>query len=197
MSICNSGWRRRVPPLLLAMLLHALVITALLRGLTVAGHAPLQPPILVRIVSEPARAVPMPPALHPPRLPAAAMPLLIPAAVSLPAIQVLAAPSAATNLTADSPPQITYRPPDTDAYYPLAARQSFSQGQVWTRVCVYSTGEIASVSLARGSGDSALDEAALTVARQTRWKPAMAHGKPVARCCPLQVDFTLTQRPLE
>jgi TonB family protein len=84
-------------------------------------------------------------------------------------------------------------PLDADAFYPMAARVSFAQGHVWTRVCVYSTGVIASVALLQTSGDKALDDAALTVARLTRWRPAMANGKPVARCSPLRVVFSLNR----
>jgi TonB family protein len=73
----------------------------------------------------------------------------------------------------------------------MQARASFSQGHVWTRVCLYSTGDVASVALLQPSGDADLDQAALTVAKLTRWKPAMANGRPVARCTRFRVDFSL------
>lgn len=73
----------------------------------------------------------------------------------------------------------------------MEARANFSQGHVWTRVCIYSTGDIASVVLLQPSGNAELDQAALTVARLTHWKPAMSDGKPVTRCTHFRVDFHL------
>jgi TonB family protein len=91
----------------------------------------------------------------------------------------------------DAPPTLLSSPLDINAYYPPKALVQVTQGHVWTRVCIYSTGDIASVSLMQSSGDQELDGAALTIARQTRWKAAIANGKPVTRCRPFRVDFSL------
>ena len=204
-------WQRRAPTLLLALLLHLLIVAVFLQGLTTAGRAALEKALLVSIVAPPPSRAPLPPALHAPKLAQTApIPPLIPPAVSIPdVISVPAAPapappppklpvvvralSGSVGPLGDAPPRYVSAPMNADDYYPLESRLSFSQGRVWTRVCVYSTGDVASVSLLQTSGDRALDDAALTVARQTHWKPALAHGKPVARCSPFRVDFALNR----
>jgi periplasmic protein TonB len=211
-AVHTVPWRRRVPTLLLATLLHALIILVFLRGLTLSGHALLETPMLVSIVTPPPSSAPLPPRLPAPKLPQAPpIPPLIAPAVQFPNVITTAAPRvaaapkvhvrpsvpAATGIVpGDKGPTYISGPLDADEYYPMAARMNFAQGHVWTRVCVYSTGDIASVAVLQTSGDAQLDQAALTVAKQTRWKPAMAQGKPVARCSPFRVDFSLTQGPL-
>ena len=212
MTIRAIPWRRRLPPLLLATLLHALIIVVFLRGLTLAGHALREVPMLVSIVTPPSAAAPLPPKLptvrlqpSPPIPPLVAPVMLLPQVITTPAPTVAVSPkirvrkpAAASTVGAsgETSPTFISGPLDADEYYPMAARLSFAQGQVWTRVCVYSTGEIASVAVLRTSGDTQLDQAALTIAKKTRWKPAMLHGTPVARCTPFRVDFSLTQGPL-
>ncbi|HEX4051969.1 MAG TPA: energy transducer TonB [Steroidobacteraceae bacterium] len=209
MTIRTLPWRRRLPMLLLATVLHALIILVFLHGLTLAGHASIELPLLVSVVTPPPRPVPPPPALHAPKLPEAPIPVLIPPSVVLPHIVTVPASApahtpriAAPRLAAGSgnssyfPPQITYKPPDVDNYYPMSARRNSAQGRVWTRVCIYSTGQIASIAVLRSSGDYALDQAALKVAHLTRWKPAMSNGKPVARCLPFSVQFSMGERSL-
>src|SRR6185312_4881254 len=209
MTIRTTPWRRRVPTLLVVAALHAVFIVVFLRGLTIAGHALIQTPLLANILTPPPSAPP-PPALPAPKLPQAppipqliAPVVLLPDVISTPAALKTAAarrvpvraalPASGAAVTA---PKFLSAPLDANDYYPMAARLSFAQGQAWTRVCVYSTGEVASVSLSKSSGNSQLDQAALNVARKTRWRPAIAHGKPVARCTIFRVQFSLTQGPL-
>ncbi|HTT06055.1 MAG TPA: energy transducer TonB [Steroidobacteraceae bacterium] len=186
MTIRTLPWRRRVPTLLIATLLQALFVVAFLRGLSLAGHALPARPLLVSIITAPPVRAPLPPKLPVPNLAQApAIPPLIAPVVVLPSVL-------ATNATSvQSAPTFVSGPLDADEYYPMEARATFSQGHVWTRVCVYSTGDVASVALLQPSGDAQLDQAALTVAKLTRWKPAMANGKPVARCTRFRVDFSL------
>lgn len=201
-------WQRRAPTLLMATLLHLVIIAVFLRGLTTAGHALLETPMLVNLITPPPSPAPLPPALHAPKLPPAPpIPPLIAPVVSIPNVISVAAASppapppkvhevaraapSTAGPSGESPPRFVSGPIDSDDFYPMEARLSFEQGHVWTRVCVYSTGDIASVALLQTSGDKALDNAALAVARLTRWKPALAHGKPVARCSPFRVNFAL------
>lgn len=211
MTIRTVPWRRRVPALLVATLLHVVIVTVFLRGLAVAGHALLEAPMLVNIVNPPPPSAPPPPALQAAKLPQAppiphliAPVALLPDVVTTAAPKVVAAPRIKVRPSApskaagpgDTGPVFVSGPLDVNDYYPVEARLSFAQGHVWTRVCVYSTGEIASVAVLQTSGDPQLDQAALTVAKQTHWKPATVHGMPVARCSPFRVDFSLTQGPL-
>lgn len=210
MTTRQIAWQRRAPTLLIAGLLHLLIIAVFLRGLTTAGRALLESPMLVSIVAPPPSSAPLPPVLHAPKLPESppippliAPAVLIPNVISAPAAPPPAPPpksrvQARTLLSTGGPvgdarPQYLSGPLDADDYYPMAARVTFAQGHVWTRVCVYSTGNIASVSLVQTSGDKALDDAALTLAHLTRWKPALVEGKPVARCSPFRVNFAMNR----
>jgi protein TonB len=212
MMIRGVPWRRRVPTLLIAAILHALIIVMFLRGLALAGHARRETPMLVSVVTPASTAAPLAPKLPAVKLQQSPpIPPLVPPAMLLPQVITTAAPAvaasprprvrplvAASSSSAKGEPAPTFisGPLDTDQYYPMEARMAFTQGHVWTRVCVYSTGKVASVALSQSSGDAQLDKAALIIARQTRWAPAIADGKPVARCTPFRVDFSLTSAPL-
>jgi len=204
MTLRPPPWRRRAPSLLLAVLLHALIIVAFLRGLALVSPSLRESALQVSIVAPPASKAPLPPTLHapplghtppiPPLIPPTAWLPTLPAApapvVSAPKIVMRPRPAPVTSGdTAEMPPQFVSGPLDANELYPESARLSFSQGEVWTRVCVYSTGEIASVALLRSSGDRELDAAALAT--------ALLRGKPVARCRPFRIDFTLTQPALD
>lgn len=212
MMIRSVRWRQRVPTLLLAALLHALIVVMFLRGLTLAGHALLERPLLASIVTPPPAPALLPPKLRLPKLPEAPpIPALIPPVVLLPNVITTAAPELAatskprrhqavavstSGASGETAPTFISGPIDANEYYPVGARLSFTQGHVWTRVCVYSTGQVASVAVIQTSRDPQLDQAALTIARQTHWKAATADGRPVARCTPFRVDFSLTNGPL-
>jgi len=212
MMIRSVPWRRRVPTLVLAALLHALIIVVFLRGLTLAGHALREVPMLASIVTPPSAAAPLPPKLptvrlqpSPPIPPLVAPVMLLPQVITTPAPTVAAspkirvrkpAPASTVGASGDPAPTVISGPLDANEEYPMAARLAFTQGSVWTRVCVYSTGQVASVAVLKSSGDPQLDQAALTIARQTHWKAATAHGEPVARCTPFRVNFSLTNGPL-
>lgn len=76
------------------------------------------------------------------------------------------------------------------AYPPEAARVK-AEGSVVVKVDVAADGIPANVTLAKRSGERALDEAALEAVRQWRFEPAIRNGKPVASTVEVPVDFTM------
>ena len=79
------------------------------------------------------------------------------------------------------------RPP----LYPETARRRGNQGRVIVRVKVSPAGEPLAVSIARGSGYTTLDEAAMAAVRQWRFVPARQAGQPVAAEAEVPIVFRL------
>lgn len=100
---------------------------------------------------------------------------------------------------APPPPPTPVTAPRSDAAYlnnpkpayPLAARRRGDQGTVLVRVLVSADGLAASVSLEKGSGHPALDEAALAAVRSWRFVPAQQGGRPVEAMHVVPVVFKL------
>ena len=74
--------------------------------------------------------------------------------------------------------------------YTAAARANGTQGSVVVRVLVGEDGIVKSVRVVRGLPDG-LTEEAMSVARQTKFKPAMKDGKPVPFWVGLEISFTI------
>jgi len=74
--------------------------------------------------------------------------------------------------------------------YTEEARKNNVQGQVILRVLVGEDGEVKQVRIVRGLPDG-LSEQAIAAARQSKFKPAMKDGKPVAYWMALSIDFNL------
>jgi periplasmic protein TonB len=89
-----------------------------------------------------------------------------------------------------TPVKITYMP-DVNSQYPETSRRNGEEGRAIVKICVNAAGKIESTDLATPSGFPLLDEAALKVAKQIRFKPATSEGKPVESCPTLPIKFTL------
>jgi len=63
------------------------------------------------------------------------------------------------------------------------AQGTKEQGDVVVYACVNKKGELLGAEVARSSGFPELDEAALKVARATKFEPAMKNGKPKRKSC--------------
>lgn len=74
--------------------------------------------------------------------------------------------------------------------YPADAARVKAEGSVVVKVDVGVNGMPTNVTLAKRSGERALDEAALEAVRQWRFEPAIRNGKPVASTVEVPVDFT-------
>jgi protein TonB len=85
------------------------------------------------------------------------------------------------------------RSPSTDEFYPASARRAEIEGLVTVQVCSGPDGRVSGEpSVAKTSGNAALDEAAVKWARRARFTPGTEDGKPVTMCLPLPVRFKLT-----
>jgi periplasmic protein TonB len=78
--------------------------------------------------------------------------------------------------------------------YPGSARRQGIEGDVILQLSVDEAGKLISVSVARGSGHRALDEAAIAAVKQWRFEPAVVDGRPVAAVAELPVRFRLAER---
>src|SRR6185437_15944476 len=78
-------------------------------------------------------------------------------------------------------PRPTYVP-DTNDYYPDAARRNNEEGRVMVNVCVDTRGRVTNTKVTASSGHPMLDDAALKVAKAFRFKPATQSGKAVVDC---------------
>ena len=66
--------------------------------------------------------------------------------------------------------------------YPSAARRAGEQGTTQLEVCVNASGRVTSVSVARSSGSSRLDDAAAKWIRGERFQPGKINGSPQDVC---------------
>lgn len=82
------------------------------------------------------------------------------------------------------------QPPPT---YPRNAMQMSREGRVRVKVEIGADGVPTDSSLVESSGDRDLDRAALQGVRRWRFKPAMAHGTPVASDVTVPIEFKLNQ----
>ena len=84
--------------------------------------------------------------------------------------------------------------PNTDDYYPSAARRIGEQGISAVRVCVDEKGRLTEApTLAQSSGSARIDEGALRLARagSGRYRPSTEDGQPVSSCFPFRIRYEL------
>lgn len=84
--------------------------------------------------------------------------------------------------------QCAHRPPPD---YPGVARRRGQEGVVELRVELSATGAVSAVAVARSSGSSALDRAALTAVRGWSCAPARVSGVAVASTAQQRIRFSL------
>lgn len=130
-------------------------------------HLPQQP--VVAVTPELPREQPAPPA--PPQPPAAA---------PAPPQPVAAGDLSSSMIHAPSP------------RYPIEARRKREQGTVLLAVLLGTDGNVAEIRVARSSGHSRLDQAALNAVRRWRWSPTIRNGEPVQVRGTVEIPFVLT-----
>jgi TonB family protein len=87
--------------------------------------------------------------------------------------------------------------PDTDDFYPDAARALGEQGVVTIHVCVDSAGRLsADPSVVVSSGSARLDQGALRLAQagSGHYRATTEDGRPVSSCYPFRVRFHFKDR---
>ncbi|MEW6051411.1 MAG: TonB family protein [Candidatus Zixiibacteriota bacterium] len=77
--------------------------------------------------------------------------------------------------------------------YPRMARLAGISGTVWIRALVDKQGNVADAFVYRTSGSVVLDDAALGVAHQNKFKPGIQNGYPVKCWVSYRVKFVLTE----
>ena len=75
--------------------------------------------------------------------------------------------------------------------YPAEAKEQGLEGRVWLQVLVHADGSVTDPHIKRSSGHPELDSAALAVATQNEFKPAVQDNKPVDVWITYKVDFKL------
>jgi len=85
--------------------------------------------------------------------------------------------------------------PNVNDFYPPASQRLSEEGTSQVHVCVGPRGELVqpAPTIAKSSGHSRLDEAAIRLARagSGRYKPATEDGKPISACTTFSVKFQL------
>jgi protein TonB len=82
---------------------------------------------------------------------------------------------------------------DCEAGYPPISRRLGEQGVVLVRMTVGVDGSVSNVSIAKSSGYSRLDEAAVSCSSRWRYNPATRDGKPLAISYEAKVLYRLNE----
>ena len=196
---------RRTAVLGIIIALHVAIIWALASGLAQRAIQMVAPPIQTQIVQQTKQQV-KPPPPPPPQLqqqqvevPPPVIQINVPAAAQTHAITIVkkvvrAAPAPAPVRV--TPLQAIARDfPSTDSYYPDASRRLGEQGTALVHMCIGAGGRVVGdPSIAKSSGSSRLDAAALRYARATsgHFRPETRNGAPVTVCTQLPIKFQLT-----
>lgn len=200
----SNFFSKRMIVLGIIIVLHIFIIYAFATGLAKSGQRYLQTILQTNIIqTEKPKDLPPPP-------PPVDLKEKPPVQVIAPDINInvpVEAPPPIQNVTTKAPPPppppappraptpgtsigITSRP-DVSDYYPEQARREGQEGRPQIKVCIDAKGKLASAEVAQSSGFPLLDEAAVKVAKATRYKAATSEGKPVESCATLPVKFEL------
>jgi len=76
--------------------------------------------------------------------------------------------------------------------YPSASLKAKESCTVVMNICVSPTGKVDSVELAQSSGFPRLDQVAVDIAAEYRFKPALRAGHPIAACAHYNIIFKVT-----
>ncbi|MDH3892156.1 MAG: M56 family metallopeptidase [candidate division Zixibacteria bacterium] len=91
----------------------------------------------------------------------------------------------------DTYPEMTYQ---ETPVYPVKAKKAGIEGEVWIKSLVSIKGTVLKAQLAKTSGQKSMDKSALKAAYQSKYKPAMQKGKPVAVWVTYKVAFALSDK---
>ncbi len=199
----DSGYNSRRTVVFLAIVaVHVLLIWAFASGLATKAVELIAPPIDTTIIEE-EKSVDEPPPPPPPDLERPPV-QVVPPEISI-TVAADAPPPPIANVTTTPPPPRPIAPPapvartvmsrvsgpSTDEYYPSISRSAGEEGRPVIKVCLAVNGKMESAVIAESSGFSRLDEAAVRVAKASRWKAPTEGGKAVAGCANLPIRFTL------
>jgi periplasmic protein TonB len=86
-------------------------------------------------------------------------------------------------------PRPIYVPGGMDRY-PPESRRAHETGAPTIMICISATGTVDDVQVSRSSGFPRLDQAAVGIGREARFRPARLDGKPVPVCAPYRITFS-------
>ena len=197
----DSGYNGRRTVVFFAIVaVHVLLIYAFATGLATKAVNLIAPPLDTTIIEED-KNLDEPPPPPPPDLERPPV-VVVPPEISI-TISVDAPPPPITNVTTTPPPRpVVPVPvvrtnmsrvsgPSTDDYYPAISRSAGEEGRPMVKVCLATNGRLESAEVAETSGYPRLDEAAVRVAKASRWKAPTEGGKAVGGCANLPIRFTL------
>lgn len=215
----NDNWlSRRGGFIVLLLAFHVLLVWALKSGFAIKIIESIAPPIKVDIVQEqkppeeppPApvvKAVELPPVSVPPVLVEIQIPVDPPIQVSIePAPPGPPSPAPAPGPPAQSSgtgtarsavviPRAITRAPSPADHYPGGSIRDQEEGKVRVKMCYDTKGVVTSTELDAAAGSSSgkkrLDEAAVKMGKQYRFRPKSIDGTPIAECVVLPVSFSL------
>jgi protein TonB len=107
------------------------------------------------------------------------------------AIEIERAEAAAPPMSATGP---TTRPqpisgPDGRDRYPRVSLMAKEIGTPTITICISANGSVDTVEVTRSSGFPRLDQAAVGIGKEFRFKPATRQGQPAAVCVPYGIKF--------
>lgn len=213
----GEGRQSRLPAILIAIAVHALLATALAGlgyrvvktredSLVAINLAPPPPP--------PSPSKPVPPESQTLQTSVEPAAVTVPAPVPRPVIAMvptsappvpvmaIAAPPAPVSAPAPAPPSpsatvtsdalgtrmISGAPPR----YPVESRRKKEQGTVELALVLGLDGRVETISIASSSGFARLDQAALEAVRRWRWAPTLRDGTPVKVRGTVEIPFILS-----
>jgi len=75
--------------------------------------------------------------------------------------------------------------------YPAESIRAKEMGEPTITICVSATGTVDSVRVSKSSGFARLDQAAVGIGWEARFKPAMKQGEPVPACMSYRIRFAI------
>jgi periplasmic protein TonB len=203
----DGNWlSRRGTFLVILIAFHVVLFWALKSGFAVKFIKSITEPIKAEIINEvkPEEPPPPPPEVKMEMPPVQVPPILvdIPNPPDPPPTVIIAevttqpvppqppAPPAPPRQVVSTKAQITFQP-DLRDYYPSASINLKEEGNVRVRLCVAVNGRVTEATVAEESKFARLNDAAVKIAKQYRFKPATEDGKPVAQCFLLPVKFNV------
>jgi protein TonB len=206
----EGNWlSRRGTFILLLFAFHVLLLWALKSGFAVKFIESITKPIEVQKIEEvkPEEPPPPPPPVKAVELPPVSVPPLlvdIRVPVDPPVIQITTAPPPPGPPAPPvygppappAPPSVTTKyalisKPDTEDYYPSASRSAEEEGRPIVKICFDTKGKVIDSTLETSSGKKRLDDAAVRMSKQFKYKAGTVDGQPQAQCVPTAIKFTL------
>jgi periplasmic protein TonB len=103
-------------------------------------------------------------------------------------------PASPSAPAAPSVPNVRPRPiyvPGGRERYPAESIRAGESGEPTIMICISASGAVDSVQVHESSGFPRLDQAAVGIGKEARFRPAKLDGKPVPTCVPYRIKFAM------